>query len=285
MFVGVQEAEIVEALIQGWASEEASNVSHLPWTLESLTRFAAAHARSLPEVREVVITGPGELNLRFEQGPHYVNLNNLLQRVRAEPEAALDAIADFFAATTPTEAKVDKDQLMFRVMHATHPVEIEANVGGKVHTTTLASFAVGPDLSAVFVQDTPTNISYLHASDVADLAPDAEALMKRASDNLVRSLPRIHIRGEDHFFMLIAGGDYECSLALVPRLWEAMAPLLPGPPVVAMPSRDLCFITLDDPEAIAGLQEQLDELDELAYPISPKIYRVTKQGRWFEPVA
>ena len=121
--------------------------------------------------------------------------------------------------------------------------------------------------------------------DVAGLAPDADALMKLASENLVRSLPRIHIRGEDDRFMIIAGGDYECSLALVPGLWDAIAPLLEGEPVVAMPSRDLCFITVDDPEAIAGLRRQIDGFSELPYPISPRIYRVTKQGRWFEPVA
>ncbi len=285
VFVGLQDDEVAEALIESWGADEADNVTHLPWTLESLTRFAAAHARGLPHVAEVVAAGQGQLTLRFEAGAsHHVNLNNLLARVRGEPEAATEAITAFFAATTPSAAEVENGNVMFRVMHAPHPVTIQVEVGGETRALELASAAVGPDLSAVFVRDSPRNIAYLQPGEVAGLGLDADGLLGLGCENLVRTLPRIHIRGENDRYMIIAGGDYECSLALVPELWQAIAPLLSGAPVIAMPSRDLCFITVDEPEAIAGLRSQIDSLDDLAYPVSSGIYRVTKQGRWFEPV-
>jgi hypothetical protein len=283
LFVGVEEATIAQALIEDWSGDRARNVTHLPWTLESLTRFAAAHARTLPGIEDVEVTSEGQLTLSFAEGPHYVTLHNLLPRVRSEPEAATETIARFLASMMPKD-QVDDATVAFRVMHAPHPVTLNTQVDGKAHAIDLASFPVGPDLSAVFVRDTSSRIAYLRPRDVEGLAQDAEALLRIAGENLVRTLPRIHIRGENNRYMLIAGGDYECSLALVPELWDAMAPLLDGTPVVAMPARDLCFITTDDADAIARLRARIDGFGELAYPISPTIYRVEKPGRWFVPV-
>src|SRR5205085_2361364 len=117
--------------------------------------------RTLPGVRDVSIAAPGKLTLHLAVGSHYVDLNNLLANVRAEPGTAIEKIADFFAATTPVPGTVQNGDVMFRVMRATAPVTLEAEVEGKRHEITLASMAVGPDLSAVFVRDSPRNIAYL----------------------------------------------------------------------------------------------------------------------------
>ena len=77
---------------------------------------------------EVVITGQGQLTLRYAEGPHHLNFNNLLARVRAEPEAAIAAIAHFLAATIPTKTGVDNDNVMFRVMRRVWPGDAQVRL-------------------------------------------------------------------------------------------------------------------------------------------------------------
>jgi hypothetical protein len=285
VFLGAQDEGVIEAMVEAFASEDDDddNVTRLPWTLESLTRFCAAHARSLSTVDQVDVKAPGQLTLRRGDAANHVDLHNLFLDVSKAPEDAQARIERFFAATSPKDlAPLETGDVMLRVMQGTAPVRLEASLEGETHSIELASVGVADDLSAVFVRDTPNSIAYLNPSDVKALGE----LTARAQKNLLSSLPAIHISGEGPIYMVIAGGYYECSLALLPDFWEAMAPLLDGSPLVAMPSRDLCLITGDeDPEVVEQLRSQIEAMGELAYPISPTIYRVQRQGRWFEALA
>jgi hypothetical protein len=65
-----------------------------------------------------------------------------------------------------------------------------------------------------------------------------------------------------------------------------MAPLVEGAPLVSMLARDLCIITGDgNPDAVARLRAQIEDMEEPPYAISRTIYRVQRQGCWFEPLA
>ncbi|MCA9624707.1 MAG: hypothetical protein KC731_37045, partial [Myxococcales bacterium] len=226
-FVGVQDPAMVNALVAAFASDEHDQVTQLPFTLESMTRFTAAYARSLPGVDEVTVTAPGQLTLRMGEGAaQHVDLHNIYASTHGDAGAAMARIQDFLAAMPPSTDAVDDGDVMFRVMRAPSPVTLEASVEGETQTLHLASLGVGDDLSAVFVRDSPQSMAYLQASDVEDLAASPDDLFRLAGENLLRSLPKIHIRGEAPLFMLIAGGDYECSLALLPSFWQAMTPLL-----------------------------------------------------------
>lgn len=286
VFLGTHpDAAVVQALVAAFDSEDHGDVARLPWTIESLTRFSAAHARSLAAIREVTVDGPGRLTVRVgKEGVQHVDLHNLFMTVRLDPEDFQAKIEAFFAAAVSVPSgPVANGDVMLRVLHAASPVTIEVSMSGETNRVELASVAIADDLSAVFVRDTPHNMSYLQASDIESLAGGPDELISLANDNLMRSLPAIHIRGEAPLFMIIAGGNYESSLPLHPAFWEAMRPLLVGSPLVAMPARDLCFVMGDrDPNAVAQLRSHIEGTGEVAYALSPNIYRVEREGRWFE---
>ncbi len=293
VFLGTQDDEVLHSLATALGataedeSDEADNITRLPWTLESLTRFSAAHARALPTVDQVDVVAPGQLRLQCGEDVRHVDIHNLFLDVSAAPEAAQEKIARFFAATRPSASSpVETSEIMLRVMTGSAPVRLEVLIEGKTKLIELASLGVADDLAAVFVRDTPESMAYLNASEVGELGLGLDELAEVARANLLRNLSTIHIRGEGPTYMLIAGGNYECSLALLPDLWDAMAPLIEGAPLVSMLARDLCLITGDgNPDAVARLRAQIESMGELPYAISPTIYRVQRQGRWFEPLA
>lgn len=283
--VAVSDAEIIDALVAAWDPDARQQVVQLPWTIDSLTRFAAARARRMPEVRNVEIVDAGQLRVTADDGEHLVELGNLFANVRTAGGAALDDIEAFLAgAVRVATGPVADHDVMFRLMAAPSPVRVQVAMDGRPHELELASVAVGDELSAVFVRDTPTSMQYIEAGELAGMQRSAAELVTLAGENLMRSLPRIHIRGEGPLFMIIAGGNYECSLAVLPSFWDAMEPLLDAPALVAMPARDLCLIVPDRDGLLEQLRAHVDGLGELAYALTNTIHRVRDHGRWFEAV-
>jgi hypothetical protein len=92
-----------------------------------------------------------------------------------------------------------------------------------------------------YAQDDPARMRYLTTAELA--GEDRAALRALAIGNLVRLLPKIEMQAGPQLSVITAGGDYEASLLLLDELWSGGQIKVEGDIVVAIPARDMLFIT------------------------------------------
>jgi uncharacterized protein YtpQ (UPF0354 family) len=78
----------------------------------------------------------------------------------------------------------------------------------------------------------------------------------------------------DGIFMVGAGGNYEATLLLVPRLLRRVGPTIDGDIVVGIPNRDLLFVTGDrNAKGIASLRYKVEHFFRTGdHPLSDKLF-------------
>jgi hypothetical protein len=97
------------------------------------------------------------------------------------------------------------------------------------------------ELIIAYAQDDPARMRYLTTAELA--GEDRAALRALAIGNLVRLLPKIEMQAGPQLSVITAGGDYEASLLLLDELWSGGQIKVEGDIVVAIPARDMLFIT------------------------------------------
>ena len=137
------------------------------------------------------------------------------------------------------------------------------------------------DLVIVYAQDSPKNIRYLVPADLDTLGLKRSDLRALACTNLGRLLPKLEQHGENGFYMLTAGGDYEASLLLIDSVWNNGKIKVNGDLVVAIPTRDVLLVTGSrDPQGLANMRQTVDRvLAEGAYRITKKLF-VRRHGQF-----
>ncbi len=142
------------------------------------------------------------------------------------------------------------------------------------------------ELVIVYAEDTPRNVRYFSAKDLAKAGVERSKLRALAITNLRRVLPKIEPHHGPVYSMLTADGNYEASLLLFEELWVRSDFKVDGDIVVAIPSRDVLLITGSrNAEGVARLREICDQItSEGTYTISDQLF-VYRKGvfRRFEP--
>ncbi|MCB9676376.1 MAG: hypothetical protein H6737_14730 [Alphaproteobacteria bacterium] len=275
VFVGFPDAPDLGGFLAGTFAPEAVDADGvIPWTLDGATRYAVRALGDMPTISAIEVVEPGVILMLRDGGELRMDLHNIFADMRQSPPDEGREMLDRFLRNMamPVSSATGRDQLAIRVYPGAAPLTLQAGPDVQV---TFASIALAEDLAAVFVQDTPDTMRPLQEPELEALVPEVEERLPLARENLLRSLPHLHIRGEGGMYMLLAGGNYEASLVLLPELWEAMEPLIEGPPLVALPARDLLFVTGDTgPEAVARLAALCRDMEELSYAISDGVYRV-----------
>lgn len=285
LIVAVPEGDV---LAEAFGDTAAVELLAVPWTLEGATRFARKTLLERGWAAAVESPSPGVLAVEYPDGTEaQLQLHNIFPTIRdADPTegqrrllAHLESTVDGLKAREHTA----RDQLMVRVYAG--PAPFTLTLPGH-EPVVFASVPLASDLTAVYVQDTPTSMRPLRDAEVGALEADPSAQLALARSNLLASLPEIRIVGSGPVYMVTAGGDYENALVLLPELWDVLEPMLDGPPLVAIPARDLLFVTGDvgraSVEVLAGLAQGTDEL---SYPISSGVYRVVDRGAGLERIA
>lgn len=98
-------------------------------------------------------------------------------------------------------------------------------------------------LIIVYGEDTEKSIRYFTKEDFSALNLDKDTLLDMAVKNLNKILPDIQRHGGNGSFGLAAGGDFEASLILLKSIWTKENFDVDGDFVIAIPNRDLLFIT------------------------------------------
>lgn len=153
----------------------------------------------------------------------------------------------------------------------------------------IATVRVHPDLVGLLVSDLGDHTVYLTVDRLAEAELTAPDAVQRALEQTwVHEIgPRLTDHG-DGPIMLTCGGHYEASLLLYDHVWEQLAPHVDGDVVVAVPARDLVFVTGSrDREGLKKLEEIVDDAYERDLPhlLTPRLARRTGDDweRWPPP--
>ncbi|MDC6361504.1 MULTISPECIES: DUF1444 family protein [Flavobacteriaceae] len=131
------------------------------------------------------------------------------------------------------------------------------------------------DLIIVYAEDRDNNINYFNQEEFEKLEIARDSLLEFSVNNLSNIVPKIETVGENGNFGLIAGGDYEVSLMLMTSIWTKENFDVDGEIVIAIPNRDLVFITgSNDNEAIEKLKNTVQESYETGnHSVSRSFYK------------
>ncbi len=117
------------------------------------------------------------------------------------------------------------------------------------------------ELYLFYAEDKEHSISYITQDDFKALGVSYENLKLKAIENL-ENMVSIECHGEDGYYMLVAGGNYEASLILL-NIWDKDNFDVKGEIIIGIPSRDLLIITgKDDTENLEKLQNIITEIHE-----------------------
>lgn len=137
------------------------------------------------------------------------------------------------------------------------------------------------DLFIFYAEDLENSISYLMREDLSTINLDFLELRKLAIENLNSIIENIERNGTENIFMLIAGGNYESSLILL-DIWNHENFPVNGELIIAIPSRDLLFITgenqLDDIEELKLRVQEINETGD--HIVSNKLFKLNEFGQF-----
>jgi uncharacterized protein YtpQ (UPF0354 family) len=130
------------------------------------------------------------------------------------------------------------------------------------------------DLIILYAYDLPQGMRFVMSDDLKNSKIEQKDLRPLACKNLKQVIPKIERHGENGFYMLTAGGNYESSLLLLDSIWSSGQMQVQGEIVVVIPARDVLLVTgSQDQEGLARIKKAATELyNKGPYSITPKLF-------------
>jgi hypothetical protein len=134
-----------------------------------------------------------------------------------------------------------------------------------------------------YLVDSGDRLEYVQGRHLREAAMTEDELHAIGLENLAQHCNesmKVHPQGA--IFAIVAGGNYEASYLLLDDLWDrALREVVPGPPVVALPARDLlAFGDRDSPEAIAELRAMVARTSgKVDHPLTERLLE-RRDGAW-----
>ncbi|WP_035647621.1 DUF1444 family protein [Flavobacterium sp. ASV13] len=135
------------------------------------------------------------------------------------------------------------------------------------------------ELIVFYVEDKEYSINYISKNDLEEINFPIVNLKEKAIENLSNNF-EMKRHGENGYFMLTAGGNYESSLILL-DIWNHENFLVEGNIVVGIPSRDVLLITgSKDSENLHRLYDSVQNINDTGdHIVSDKIFEF-KNGKF-----
>ncbi len=254
---------------------------------EKFTQTFVQHIGKAAPHLKITVRKPLELALVDEAGKEQTMfLDNSYTAYRANPKdkkAIIQRYAEALLETGTMLQTVDKNRITPVIKDRPWISEIreEMKARGATNFPENVFDELNEDLVVVYAEDSPKNLRFLNAEDLASAGVKKEEIRSLAIRNLKKLLPPIKAEGGNGVFMFTAGGDYEASLILFDDIWKSRKIDVKGEFVVAVPSRDVLLVTgTGDPAGIAKLKDMVSKISsEAPYRISPHLY-VFKDGKF-----
>lgn len=205
-------------------------------------------------------------------------LDNSYSEYQMEPDS-VESIVNRFVASSKLlfidQEGINPENIVPIIKTREYLEYVQALSQGQSKKKSLVYEAYNEDLYVFFAEDKGNSISYFGEDAFLELGINRDTLLQLAVNNLDRLLPSINRQGAEGRYMLTAGGDYEVSLILMPYLWTEENLPVDGEFVIAIPNRDLLFITgSNNTEFIEELKKISKNSHESgSYPISHHLYK------------
>jgi hypothetical protein len=256
--------------------------SALPADREELQRLLCEHlAQRYPDPQIEVSDG----RIAFTDargGRQRLALDNAWARVRAGERNVVESLCRSFEEGDGQSA----EPAIFPLIKAagtaeaffTQAKQMAKREGGTPEPLVSVPFA--PGLECLFVRDLPKGMSFISGPELRAAKLEEQALPAYAAQRLSGFLSTIlRVDVEPGVYLLTCGGNYETGLLLLPEVWAELDPLLQGARVVAIPNRDLLFVTgAENASGIAWMRKQAAGSAERSYPITTDLLRWNGTG-------
>jgi uncharacterized protein YtpQ (UPF0354 family) len=256
-----------------------------PMSAMAFTQEYAKILSSEAPTLKVKIKGEMQLLLRDASGKETTAfLDNAYAAYVLNPKNRQEVITTYVHAllSSSVDTPIDSTQIVPLVKDRPWLTEMQKSVKNRTGEQISENVyeILNNELVIIYAVDTPKNIKYLSPDDLLRLGIKKEELRGIAVSNLRKLLPDIKVHAGPHVSMITAGGDYEASLLLLEDTWIEKVKV-DGDIVVALPSRDLLFVT--GSRDLIGL----DKLREIAnkaikkvpYPLTEKLF-VFRDGKF-----
>lgn len=193
-------------------------------------------------------------------------LENAYSEYRLEPTDLDSVIIRYINASDDLYKTVDTiviERIVPVIKDKNYITDIQRSLskkGGVKATTDLVFDNYNEELVIIYAEDQESSIKYFSNEDFINSGFPRDSLLSESIKNLDRILPSIERVGENGFYGLIAGGDYEASLILFESMWNKDNFQVKGDIVVAIPTRDLLIVT--GSEDSAGLERMRTTVKE-----------------------
>lgn len=130
-----------------------------------------------------------------------------------------------------------------------------------------------------YAEDRENSIHYISRNDIEKIDFLEENLRQKSIENL-ENLISIERHGENGYYMITAGGNYESSLILL-DIWENENFPVNGDFVIGIPARDVLFVTGNkDAENLHKLYDSIKKINETGdHIVSDKMFEI-KNGKF-----
>jgi uncharacterized protein YtpQ (UPF0354 family) len=181
--------------------------------------------------------------------------------VRLPREARVQRFEDQIAASLETARAADgelppltRDQLVPTIKNLAW---LEAASGSG-----LAAAGFVADLVVVYAWDRQSTLAYARLEELDQLGLSMADAQPLSLQNLRARLPReLATRGDGKSFLLVAGGNFEASLILLPEIWDGLSKQLSGDLVCCVLARDVLIVTSTG--TAGGIQSLLSARDRI----------------------
>ncbi|MRX68302.1 Protein of unknown function [Flavobacterium resistens] len=245
--------------------------------------FAAKFAKQLIKNNKglkIISINELEVKSEFNEGEHQHFLNNAYSEYVNDPkfikriiEKYVNGLSSMFLPKELLDAEkilpVIKDRRFIKSLEDIN-ADFEKNHIYEFYNEELIVF---------YVEDRENSIHYLSKDDLEEINFSIDNLRRKAIENLSNNF-EMKRHGENGYFMLTVGGNYESSLILL-DIWNHENFLVDGSFVIGIPSRDLLLITgSKDSENLHRLYDSVQNINETGdHIVSDKIFEF-KNGKF-----
>jgi len=230
-----------------------------------------------------------EIHVKSNGSDHIHYLNNAYTSYKIEPDSLVTVISMYVKSASDLykkEEPIQKDKIIPIIKDAGYIDEIAITLNQNNKTNEPVSLVYekyNSKLVIIYAEDIENGISYFTLDRFKESGINRDSLYSIALKNLDKILPAIQRNGENGYYMLTAGGNYETSLILLNDIWSKQNVPVEGDIIIAIPTRDLLLVTgSKNDEGIKKLKSVAKEAWESGpYQLTPDLF--LWNGKKFEP--
>jgi uncharacterized protein YtpQ (UPF0354 family) len=245
--------------------------------------FAEKFAKQLiKKVKGLKISSINNLEIKseFNDGEHQHFLNNAYSEYINDPKFIKKVIEKYVNGTTDMflPKQLLNVERILPVIKDRRFIKSLENINADFKKNHIFKF-YNDELIVFYVEDRENSIHYIAEDDLEEINFPIENLKEKAIENLLNNI-EMERHGEDGYFMLTAGGNYESSLILL-DIWTQDNFLVNGNFVIGIPSRDVLLITgSKDSVNLHRLYDSVQDINETGdHIVSDKIFEF-KDGKF-----